>query len=84
MGYYFVIGISCLIIGFLAGLLISLRVRRKPTSSATPGADPMPSEVLTEEFVKKVVERTIQDYEEKKTTVEIVKDINKLLEEETP
>ncbi len=80
MGYFLCIIIS-LVIGFFVGLWARGKLK---TSSATPGADPMPSEVLTEEFIKKLIERTIRDYEEKKTTIEIVEDINKLLEEETP
>ncbi len=75
MGYYFVIGISCLIIGILLGLLI----RRKPTSSANPAVNPTPSGDL----IKKIVERAIKDYELNKRTDEIIEDINKYLEEES-
>ncbi len=80
MGYV-LCGIIGLVIGFFAGPWVR---RKLKTSSNAPGADPMLPEVLTDEFIKNLVERTIQDYEEKKTTIEIVKDINKLLEEGTP
>ena len=76
MGYFW-----CIIIGLVIGFFVGLWARGKlRTSSATPGADPMPSEVL----IKKIVERAIKDYELNKKTAEIVEDINKYLEEESP
>ena len=74
MGYFW-----CIIIGLLIGFFVGLWVRGKLKTSS-PGADPMPSEVL----IKKIVERAIKDYELNKKTVEIVEDINKYLEEESP
>lgn len=80
MGYYFVIGISGLIIGFLVGLL----VRRKPTSSASPAVNPSPSGDLIKEVIETEVDRGIELHELDKKADKVVEDINKYLEEEAP
>ena len=78
MGY-----VLCVIISLVIGFFVGLWARGKlKTSSATPGADPMPSEVLIKkEVIEKIVERGIEVHELNKRTDEALKYIAKILEE---